>query len=107
MITLDWDNTSVKDFEIKIGEVLSYLNKYYDNKPEVYYRQSSNKEGYHVKILGVENNYSLRAIFGDDEKRLKLDIMREKEGLPINVLFTKKIYPDGSVKEAGEWQRIQ
>lgn len=101
MITIDLDNNSITLVNI----LIKCLKKRYPDK-KIYYRKSCSK-GYHFKILGVKNNYYIRALYGDDIKRIEIDKDREKKGLGINVLFSQKTYPNGEIKKAGKWRRIQ
>ena len=103
MITLDWDYELMEEtLNKKLKEVSQYFFDVQNIK--IYYRLSANKH-FHIKILGVENDYIDRFILGDDKKRIMIDQQREKLGYPINILFDRKTYPDGEIKKAGAWQQ--
>ena len=65
-------------------------------------RESSNG-GKHLVIynvdLGAYEVMALREELGDDPVRLDKDYMNLERGLPVNILFNKKI-EEGEVKEA-------
>lgn len=99
MITFDIDNQDIGKLHLTL---IMLRSKYPDKK--IMWRNSCQK-GFHIKILGVENDYAVRMEFGDDQKRIDIDQEREQLGLPINVLFKTKLdKKDGSRKTAGEWQ---
>jgi len=100
MITLDWDEPDNLFFRISQLKLM-----FAETNVEIYFRKSASK-GYHIKIMGVKNDYDLRKRLWDDQKRIEIDKEREKLGLPINILFDQKVYPDGEVKRAGIWRRI-
>lgn len=102
MITLDIDDC------IDIDKRIDNIKKFFAHIPSVriFYRRSSHAGHYHIKIYGVRNNYETRRILGDDEKRVIIDMQREQEGLPINILFNMKRYPDGEIKFAGQWNEV-
>lgn len=100
MITLDLDN------EEHIMQKLHNVKLFFSGVENlrIVYRSSSHAGHYHIKIYGVKNNYDVREILGDDKKRIILDKNRELQGLPINVLFTIKRYPNGEIKFSGPWK---
>lgn len=105
MITIDLDRKAFEnDFSFRscFQYVIEKLQFMFPDK-KIMYRTSSNG-GYHIKVMGIPNDYALRELLGDDPQRLELDKIREPEGLPINVLFDQKKYPDGTIKKAGRWE---
>jgi hypothetical protein len=104
MITIDLDTESF--WRVKLAcwtlSKLPVNNDFPTKNVLVEYRKSSQK-GYHVRAYGLNNNYFIRWILGDDPKRIRVDKDRERREVPINVLFTQKRFIDGTVKKSGDW----
>jgi len=102
MITFDWDDCDMET----IAQRMSYLEKLYP-KQRILFRESASKKGFHCKVMNVKNDFFLRLNLLDDRQRIKLDQMRELEGLPINILFDRKDYKFlfwKFTRKAGEWK---
>ena len=105
MITIDLDKKAFPNLlEFAKDNAINQLRIMFRGK-KIMFRKSSN-DGYHIKVLDVPNDYTIRKLLGDDPQRIELDKIREPEGLPINVLFNYKKYPDGTIKRAGRWESV-
>lgn len=104
MITFDLDKQKT-DVSTAISKIYMFFEG--EEGVKLFIRESAHAGNFHIKVLGFPNSYGVRAALGDDPKRIEIDKLREKQGLPINILFSQKRYPDGEVKKAGEWRRVQ
>lgn len=106
MLTIDLDSTNEK----RVEEKAILMKKMFPDK-SVMYRISANKKGGHVKVMDIslseEEEINLRALMGDDDRRIAKDVERRMIGLPRQILFNKKInLKTGTIKEAGEWRTV-
>jgi len=87
-LTLDWDSIKEDEFKSRINN----LKAIFPNN-RIVARKSSNGN-YHVIIYGTNFDFPLsikfRRIYGDDSRRIELDIENHKRGIPTNVLFSQK-----------------
>ncbi|AZI75987.1 hypothetical protein SBV1_gp38 [Sulfolobales Beppu virus 1] len=110
IIYIDWD------YEITEEEAKERVNKYVKSlkiKPlYIYYRKSSNGHA-HLKLVFINDidvfeHFMIRAIFYDDPKRIRADLMRYylfRDETKVNRIFTAKMNKEG-VKFVGEWKLI-
>ena len=72
---------------------------------KVYLRESSSGTGYHVEAWGEDwdsNEYYMRAILGDDPRRVHTDLYQASSGIPsTQVLFNSK-----NGDRAGSWEKV-
>ena len=63
--------------------------------------------GVHICIPELPNDYTLRLMFGDDQNRIHMDMVREKLCYPTNVLFIaknrKRVKTTRNIDEVIEW----
>jgi tRNA(Ile)-lysidine synthase TilS/MesJ len=79
-IDIDFNEDNTWNIKYKILKTLPY-------KDAQYYLT---KHGIHIIIPSLPNDFNLRHYFGDDIRRIILDIQRQKYNLHNNVLFDFK-----------------
>lgn len=94
-MAIDFDN--FRERQAKLEECLSVLPKPF------FIRLSASKEGLHINLTVPDMTY--RELY-DDPIRLRIDQIREKNGLTSDILSNKK-FIDGEMKAAGRWRKIK
>lgn len=86
---LDWDNMTKTKFKRKFGLIKIMFPNYRVQK-----ERSAGGKGFHVIVYGLpkdfEEHFNIREWLGDDERRLRMDKLRHRDGVAINVLYTHK-----------------
>ena len=108
---IDLDTNDIEVLQDKLEAILGrcpFLN-------EVHYRVSSRK-GYHIKITHTSNislleHFEIRATFGDDQARIRLDLERLFNGMNrFNLLWDgKEVLYDSiqSTHTVGPWFKYE
>ena len=78
----------------------------------LFLRVSGSGNGYHGKIVGnaleeipTVNHFLIRKAFGDDTKRVEIDMLREKAGVSYDKLFDS-YRKQGKTYHSKKWEEI-
>lgn len=93
-LTLDYDVNKGALSEMSFARKVKLIRKMFPSH-RIIVRPSSGGGGWHVIVhdacSSVQELFSMRRWLADDPLRLAMDMSRWAQGLPFNILFTRKV----------------
>jgi len=112
-IGFDFDGFSRQEAILNLRKAEDSLRIFQENGDfSLFLRVSGSGNGYHGKIVGNKiaeidpgNLFLIRKAYGDDPRRVEIDILREKAAVPYDRLFDSYT-KQGKTYFAEKWEEI-